>query len=122
MNVDPRLPQVRTNVPSAFSSVSPMIASPVGLGPGGPLPAPSPWTLHGSWIDFAGGVVIGNPTGGNLGPGTINVLAYYVNGAPFDLSNFLPLSGGIVGGPLTVNGAFVVHSTVDGINIDMGTY
>ena len=84
----------------------------MGFGPGGPLPAPSPWTTYGSWIKYLGGVVVGNPTGGQLGLGTINATGYFINGVPFDLNNYLPLSGsGTVGGQLTLNGP-LVRSTV----------
>jgi hypothetical protein len=92
-----------------------------GFGPGGPNPTSSPWVSFGSWIQYTGGVVVGDPTGGNLGPGTVNSHAYFIDGVQYDLANYLPLTGGIIGGPLTVNGAFVIHSTCDGITIDMGT-
>ena len=103
-------------------SPTPQTTSLLGFGPGGPLPAPSPWTTYGSWVSYLGGVVVGNPTGGQLGPGTINAVAYYTNGVPFDLSNFLPLSGGVIAGPLTVNGTFTALGLVDGIKLDMGTF
>jgi hypothetical protein len=110
----------KLNAPVKLST--PSSTASMGFGPGGPLPAPTPWTSFGSWINYTGGVVVGTPTGGTLGPGTINAMAYYVNGTPFDLGNYLPLSGGIIGGPLTVNGAFTVNGLVDGIHLDMGSY
>lgn len=99
------------------------VSAPLGFGPGGPQPAPAAWTNNGSWIYYGGGVVVGpSTTGGNLGPGSINANAFFINGEPFELGNYLPLAGGTIAGPLTVNGAFVVKSTVDGIHIDMGTF
>jgi hypothetical protein len=97
-------------------------APPMGFGPGGPLPAPTQWTNYGSWILYLGGVVVGTPTGSNKGPGSINATSYYVNGVPFDVSNYLPLSGGVITGNLTVNGLFLAAGTVDGIVLDMGTF
>src|SRR5262245_40227450 len=106
-----------------FSEVTTESAAPIGFGPGGPLPPPAPWIIHGSWISYLGGVVIGNPTGGNKGPGTINASSVFQNGVHLDVSNFLPLTGGTVG-PLTVNGAFTVAPgwVTDGVILDMGTY
>jgi hypothetical protein len=94
----------------------------IGFGPGGPLPAPTPWITFGSWIQYAGGVVVGNPTGGNLGPGTINAAAYFINGVQYDLADYLPLTGGVIGGNLTVNGVFTVNGSVNNITIDAGTF
>lgn len=110
------------NVPVKSSSITPFSSAPMGLGPGGPLPAPTPWTTYGSYLLWNGGIVVGNPTGGNMGPGTINATAYFVNSTPFDLGNYLPVTGGIINGSLTVNGPFIADSTVDGITIDMGTF
>ena len=105
------------------SSVTPLSAGQMGFGPGGPLPAPTPWTTYGTWLQWSGGIVLGNPTGGNMGPGSINVTSYFINGAPFDLGNYLPLTGGIIGGSLTINGALtVVSGPVNGLVLDMGTY
>jgi hypothetical protein len=97
-------------------------SEPIGFGPGGPNPTTTPWISYGSWIDYDGGVVIGNPAGGNMGPGTINAQAFFTNGTQYDLASYLPLTGGIISGGLTVNGAFVIKSTCDGITLDMGTY
>jgi hypothetical protein len=98
------------------------MSNPVGLGPGGPLPAPTPWINFGSWIQYSGGVVVGSPTGSNTGPGTVNASAYFINGVPLDYANFLPLTGGVIGGNLTVNGIFTVNGSVDGLHVDAGTY
>jgi hypothetical protein len=118
--ISSRMPPAVT--PNQTLGVMPSAGGPMGFGPGGPLPTPTPWIAYGTYLQWSGGIVIGNPSGGNLGPGSINATAFYINGASFDLGNYLPLSGGIIGGPLTVNGAFVVHGTVDGIALDMGTY
>lgn len=108
-------------VVAKLSSPTQQTTGPLGYGPGGPLPSPSPWTFYGSWLSFNGGIVVGAPAGGNQGPGTINAIAFYINGAPFDLGNYLPLTGGTVGGPLTVNGTFTVNGTVN-LTLDPGTY
>lgn len=55
----------------------------LGSGPGGPLPAPSPWVNSGTYLSYAYGVVIGKPTGGNQGNGSLNVTSLYINGAQF---------------------------------------
>jgi hypothetical protein len=106
------LPAVRpaSNIPSPLAGI------PVGYGPGGPLPPPTAWTQYGTYLQWNGGVVVGNPTGGSLGPGSINATAYFVNGASFDLGNYLPLTGGIITGPVVFQG------TVDGLSLDMGTF
>jgi hypothetical protein len=119
-NVSGRMPPITAQ--NTALGVMPSAGGPMGFGPGGPLPAPTPWIVYGTYLQWTGGIVVGNPTGGSLGPGTINAAAFYINGQSFELGNYLPLTGGVIGGPLTVNGAFVVHGTVDGITLDMGTY
>ena len=104
------------------SSVVPFTPAPIGFGPGGPLPSPTPWTQYNTYLQCVGGVVIGNPTGGNLGSGTVNAESYFVNGQPFNLVNYLPVAGGTVTGTLTLNGPVIFGSTVDGVKLDMGTY
>jgi hypothetical protein len=105
------------NVPTPF------IDTIIGFGPGGPLPSPSPWRVLGGYIDYvAGGVVVGTPTGGNLGPGTLNAVGLYINGLSFNLNNYLPLAGGTITGPLTINGNFTMNGVTDGIILDMGTF
>jgi hypothetical protein len=95
----------------------------MGIGPGGPLPIPSPWSVSGGYITYTtGGVVIGTPSGGSLGPGTLNASNLYVNGISIDVANFLSLTGGTISGPLTVNGPFTLGSTINGAVLDMGTY
>jgi hypothetical protein len=101
---------------------SPSSVGPIGFGPGGPLPAPTPWIAFGTYLQWGGGVVVGNPTGSGLGPGTINATAYYLNGQPFELGNYLPLSGGIITGPTTFQGPVTFTSTIDGLILDMGTF
>lgn len=52
------------------------IASPYAtIGFGAPVTLPGPVTITG------GGLVVGTPTGGNEGAGTVNALNYYLNGA-----------------------------------------
>jgi len=99
---------------------------PMGFGPGGPLPAPSPWTTYGTYVSFGGGVVVGAPTGGNRGNGTINCASIYVNGVALSSVNYLPTAGGnitgnlSIGGTLTVTGNTVLHG-ITGLNLDMNT-
>lgn len=95
---------------------------PLGYGPGGPLPTPTPWIQYGTAVQWSGGVVVGNPPGGDMGPGAVNADAYFVNGAPFDLGNYLPLTGGTIAGPLTIQGAALFQGTVDGLTFDEGTF
>ena len=104
------------------TSAVPYSPAPIGFGPGGPLPAPTPWTTYGTWLQWSGGLVIGSPTGGNLGPGTVNASSYYLNGQPFELANYLPLSGGTITGTLTINGPTIFGGTIDGAVIDGGTF
>lgn len=59
----------------------------LGSGPGGPLPAPSPWGNFGTFLSYPYGVVIGAPAGGSQGNGALNVQSLYVNGIPFMPSN-----------------------------------
>lgn len=97
--------------------------APIGFGPGGPLPPPSPWTSFGSYIFYGnGGVVIGNPTGGSQGPGTLNASGLFVNGLTVNPNNFLQLSGGVITGNLAVDGNFTVTGITDGVVLDMGTF
>jgi hypothetical protein len=104
-----------SNIPTTLATM--------GIGPGGPLPVPSPWNVSGGYITYTtGGVVVGTPTGGNQGPGTLNAANLFINGLSVDVANFLPLTGGTIGGPLTVNGAFILKSTIDGAVLDMGTF
>ena len=110
------------NAIAKVNAPTPLIPGPLGVGPGGPLPSPSPWTWYGSWIKWTGGVVVGNPTGGNLGPGTVNASAFFLNGAAFNLNNYLPLTGGIISGTLTVNGVTQLLGGLDQTTIDMGTF
>jgi hypothetical protein len=49
---------------------------------GGPLPQPSPWIIQGPFIQYDGGVVVGNPLGQGMGPGTINIEELFINGLP----------------------------------------
>jgi hypothetical protein len=100
-----------------------LVTATMGIGPGGPLPVPSPWNTSSGYITYTtGGVVVGTPTGGNKGPGTLNASNLFVNGISVDVANFLPLTGGTISGPLTVNGAFTLGGTINGAVLDMGTF
>lgn len=72
----------------------------LGSGAGGPLPPVSPWRDWGGWIQYLGGVVIGN--GVQQGPGTLNVAGYFINNQPFNFSTVLPIAGGTMTGPITL--------------------
>jgi hypothetical protein len=75
----------------------------LGSGAGGPLTAPTPWLTFPGYIQYvSGGVVIGNPAGGNKGSGALNLQNLYINGTQFLPANFLPLTGGTLTGLLTL--------------------
>jgi hypothetical protein len=57
-----------------------------------------------------------------MGPGTINASSLFVNGAPFTLGNYMPLTGGIISGTLTVDGLLTCAGGIDGVDIDPGTF
>jgi hypothetical protein len=76
----------------------------LGSGAGGPLTAPTPWLQYPGYIAYvAGGVVAGIPSGGNKGPGSINLQTLYINGALVNLGNYLALTGGTLTGFLILN-------------------
>lgn len=107
-----------------------MTDAPLGFGPGGPLPAPSPWINYGGYIGYTlGGVVIGTPTGGNKGPGTVNAANFYINGVSVNPGDYLPVTGGTVAylnvtGTLTIgNGSAInMNGAINGAIMDMGVY
>jgi hypothetical protein len=72
----------------------------LGAGSGGPLPATSPWLTFTGYLSYAGAIVLGTPTGGQKGAGTVNAQDYYINGQPFDFNTVLPITGGTLSGPL----------------------
>jgi hypothetical protein len=76
----------------------------LGSGAGGPLTAPGPWIQYTGYLQYAGGVVVGSPTGGNQGAGTINAPAVYANGSQIIPANYVNLSGGTMTGPLILSG------------------
>jgi hypothetical protein len=80
------------------------LESVLGSGAGGPLTPPTPWIQYTGYLQYSGGVVVGSPTGGNLGAGTINAAAVYANGAQIIPANYLNLSGGTMVGPLILSG------------------
>jgi hypothetical protein len=76
----------------------------LGSGAGGPLTAPTQWLVFPGYIQYLNGVVIGNPVGGNKGPGALNLLSIYLNGVLVDLTKYLPFTGGTLTGKLTLVG------------------
>ena len=84
-------------------------------GPGGP---PQPWiVMSPNAIGYLGSVLL--PTtvaGGPMGAGTINAIAYFVNGVPLvnPTGNFLPLTGG------TLTGGLIVQSDVAANSLTLG--
>jgi len=69
----------------------------------GPQPQPDPWTIQGPAVYYAHAMVIGNPTGGPKGDGTLNAVAFYVNGNLYDPNVFAPLAGATMTGPLILH-------------------
>jgi len=76
----------------------------LGSGAGGPLTPPTPWIQLTGYLTYPGGVVVGNPTGGNKGAGALNAQTIYINGVQVNLSQYLPFAGGAMTGPLTLVG------------------
>jgi hypothetical protein len=102
---------------------TPLVAVTLGIGPGGPLPIPSPWRISSGYISYTvGGVVVGTPTGGNQGSGTLNATNLFINGQSIDFNNYLLLTGGTISGPLIVNGPLTLGGTINGAVLDMGTF
>jgi hypothetical protein len=62
---------------------------------GGPAAPPSPWVMHGAWISYAGGVVVGNAY--DMGGGSLNAQAVYINGQAVTAMPDSPLDGSIYG-------------------------
>jgi microcystin-dependent protein len=62
----------------------------------GPQSPPDPWKQWGDHISYPLGAVIGAPTGDNMGPGSLNAEALYVNGegiVPIDTGDFIAKDG-----------------------------
>jgi hypothetical protein len=74
----------------------------LGSGAGGPLTAPDPWIRYQGYLAYSGGIVIGNPTGGNKGPGTLNAQSISINGVIVNPSLYFPYTGGTLTGMLTL--------------------
>lgn len=72
----------------------------LGTGAGGPLAPPTAWNVYGTYVQYGGGVVVGSPTGGATGPGTINCADLFINGAAFDPGTVIMKTGGTLTGPL----------------------
>jgi len=91
--------------PAPQATVSPASSSGsiAGMNVAGPQPQPDPWTIEGHAVYYTGAMVIGNPTGGVKGDGTLNAESFYVNGKLYDPNVFLPLAGGTLTGPLIQN-------------------
>lgn len=71
---------------------------------GGPGAPPQPWIVKGGSISYDGSVLLpATVTGGDTGPGTMNINQLYVKGVAVvnPVGNFLPLSGGTLTGTLT---------------------
>jgi hypothetical protein len=85
-----------TLVPTPVESV-------LGSGAGGPLSAPSPWIQYTGYLQYAGGVVVGNATGGNQGNGTVNAAGVYSNGTQILPNSYVKLAGGTMTGILTLS-------------------
>ena len=100
MNTIVTPPRVAPARPLAPRNASPMPLDILGAGAGGPLPPPSPWTQTGSFISYGQAVVIGGPAGGPQSPGSLNLQSLFLNGVQFLPSNYLPLTGGTLTGPL----------------------
>jgi hypothetical protein len=75
----------------------------LGAGAGGPLTAPSPWIQYQGWVQYPAAVVIGSPTGGQKGLGTLNLQALYLNGVIVNLAQYVLLVGGTMTGFLTLS-------------------
>ena len=62
---------------------------------GGPASPPNPWVMHGKWISYNFGVVIGNAQ--YMGDGTLNAQAIYINGQPVTSMVEAPQDGSTYG-------------------------
>lgn len=76
----------------------------LGAGAGGPLPPGSPWISYNGYLQYSGGIVLGSPTGGNKGPGTLNLLNLFVNNQNFSPASVVLLTGGTMTGLLFLSG------------------
>jgi hypothetical protein len=74
----------------------------LGSGAGGPLTPPTPWIVSAGYLQYPGGIVVGNPNGGNKGAGALNLSTIYLNGILVDLTKYLLLTGGTLTGKLTL--------------------
>jgi hypothetical protein len=66
------------------------------------------YTPPGTWGSAgisANSIVLGSPTGGNKGTGTINATGIFQNGTSIGSGPFLPLAGGTMAGPIVLNPA-----------------
>jgi hypothetical protein len=75
----------------------------LGSGAGGPLTAPTPWVSTGGGVYFGGAALLGSASGGLQTPGSLNCQGLYINGVAINTSNFLPVTGGTMGGPLILS-------------------
>jgi hypothetical protein len=76
----------------------------LGAGAGGPLSPPTPWIQYTGYLQYSGGIVVGNPTGGNLGAGIVNASGVYANGVQVLPNSYVKLAGGTMTGILTLSG------------------
>lgn len=93
------------------AGITSLFASPPAIG--GTTPAAGAFTS----------IVAGTPSGGASGAGTINAVAYYVNGVAIGVGPFLPLTGGTVTGATTFSaggtGVAITNSATVGGNLSV---
>jgi hypothetical protein len=76
----------------------------LGSGAGGPLTPPGPWVQYAGYLTYSGGIILGNATDGNKGVGTVNAKDFYKDGVKIDLGLYLPLTGGVMTGLISLSG------------------
>lgn len=95
----------------------------LGSGAGGPLTAPSPWVTYEGYVQYGGGVAVGNVA--NMGNGALNTATLYINGVLVNLGLYFPFTGGTFTGIVTLAqdpvGAYdaVTKRYVDAINTNL---
>jgi hypothetical protein len=78
----------------------------LGSGAGGPLSLPTPWGIGPGYISYTtGGILIGVPTGGNQGVGSLNAKSIYIDGVLVNITKYLLNTGGTMTGPLILSEA-----------------
>lgn len=95
----------------------------------GPGPMPDPWTVNGAVISYPGAVLVGTPTGGQQGAGSLNAQALYVNGVAVtsgsgSVANVSVVSANGFSGTVanaTSTPAITIRTTINGIMKGNGT-